>query len=64
MALQGERTKALYQKGKQYLPYGVNSNFRYWGRRTRWSSSTAKVPISGIWTRTVTSTTAWGLVRY
>lgn len=31
MALQGERTRALYQQGKQYIPYGVNSNFRYWG---------------------------------
>ena len=31
MSLQGERTRALYQKGKQYIPYGVNSNFRYWG---------------------------------
>ncbi len=31
MSLQGDRTRALYQKGKQYIPYGVNSNFRYWG---------------------------------
>jgi glutamate-1-semialdehyde 2,1-aminomutase len=24
-------TQALFQKAKQYMPYGVNSNFRYWG---------------------------------
>lgn len=26
-----ERTRALFQKAKQYIPFGVNSNFRYWG---------------------------------
>ncbi len=31
MSLQGEKTKALFQKATQYIPYGVNSNFRYWG---------------------------------
>ncbi len=31
MGLQGEKTKALFQKASQYIPYGVNSNFRYWG---------------------------------
>ena len=25
------RTRALFAKAKQYIPYGVNSNFRYWG---------------------------------
>lgn len=25
------RTRELFQKAKQYIPYGVNSNFRYWG---------------------------------
>ncbi|MGD1997257.1 MAG: guanitoxin biosynthesis PLP-dependent transaminase GntE [Anaerolineae bacterium] len=25
------RTRDLFQKGKQFIPYGVNSNFRYWG---------------------------------
>lgn len=25
------RTRALFTKAKQYIPYGVNSNFRYWG---------------------------------
>jgi glutamate-1-semialdehyde 2,1-aminomutase len=25
------KTRALFQKAKQYIPYGVNSNFRYWG---------------------------------
>ena len=24
-------TQALFKKAKQYMPYGVNSNFRYWG---------------------------------
>ena len=24
-------TRALFAKAKQYIPYGVNSNFRYWG---------------------------------
>lgn len=31
MALQGEKTKALYQRAAKVIPYGVNSNFRYWG---------------------------------
>ena len=25
------RTRELFAKAKQYIPYGVNSNFRYWG---------------------------------
>jgi glutamate-1-semialdehyde 2,1-aminomutase len=25
------KTRALFQKAKRYIPYGVNSNFRYWG---------------------------------
>src|SRR5919108_3357614 len=31
MSLQGEKTRALYQRARQYIPFGVNSNFRYWG---------------------------------
>jgi glutamate-1-semialdehyde 2,1-aminomutase len=31
MGLQGEKTKALYNRAKAVIPYGVNSNFRYWG---------------------------------
>ena len=31
MSLQGEKTKALYQRAERTIPYGVNSNFRYWG---------------------------------
>ncbi len=31
MAIQGKKTHDLFQKAKQYIPYGVNSNFRYWG---------------------------------
>jgi glutamate-1-semialdehyde 2,1-aminomutase len=25
------KTRALFAKAKRYIPYGVNSNFRYWG---------------------------------
>ena len=25
------RERALFNKAKQYIPFGVNSNFRYWG---------------------------------
>jgi len=25
------QTRALFEKAKQFIPYGVNSNFRYWG---------------------------------
>lgn len=28
------QTRALYEKAKQLIPYGVNSNFRYWGEDT------------------------------
>jgi len=31
MSLQGEKTRALYRKASQFIPHGVNSNFRYWG---------------------------------
>jgi glutamate-1-semialdehyde 2,1-aminomutase len=31
MTLQGPQTKALFERAKQTIPYGVNSNFRYWG---------------------------------
>jgi glutamate-1-semialdehyde 2,1-aminomutase len=31
MSLQGEKTRALFEKGKKVIPHGVNSNFRYWG---------------------------------
>jgi glutamate-1-semialdehyde 2,1-aminomutase len=31
MPLQGPKTKALYERAKEAIPYGVNSNFRYWG---------------------------------
>lgn len=31
MILQKTRTHQLFAKAKQYIPYGVNSNFRYWG---------------------------------
>lgn len=28
------KTRALFQKAQQFIPYGVNSNFRYWGEET------------------------------
>jgi len=31
MSIQGKKTKALFEKAKAVMPYGVNSNFRYWG---------------------------------
>lgn len=31
MTMQGPQTKALFERAKQTIPYGVNSNFRYWG---------------------------------
>lgn len=31
MALQGEKTKQLFERASKVIPYGVNSNFRYWG---------------------------------
>lgn len=31
MSHKATKTRALFQKAKQYIPYGVNSNFRYWG---------------------------------
>ncbi|MCS6906944.1 MAG: guanitoxin biosynthesis PLP-dependent transaminase GntE [Anaerolineales bacterium] len=31
MNLQGEQTSHWFQRAAQVLPYGVNSNFRYWG---------------------------------
>jgi glutamate-1-semialdehyde 2,1-aminomutase len=34
MSLQGPKSRALFQKANQYLPRGVNSNFRDWGDDT------------------------------
>jgi len=31
MGIQGKKTSELFQKAKKVMPYGVNSNFRYWG---------------------------------
>ena len=31
MAMQGKKTAEMFRKATQYIPYGVNSNFRYWG---------------------------------
>ena len=31
MSKANARTRALFEKAKRYIPYGVNSNFRYWG---------------------------------
>jgi glutamate-1-semialdehyde 2,1-aminomutase len=34
MSLQGEKTRSMYQRASRLIPYGVNSNFRYWGNDT------------------------------
>ena len=31
MSMQGPKTHELYERATQSIPYGVNSNFRYWG---------------------------------
>lgn len=31
MSFHGKKTQAIFQKAKQYIPHGVNSNFRYLG---------------------------------
>lgn len=31
MSKANSKTRALFEKAKRYIPYGVNSNFRYWG---------------------------------
>ncbi len=31
MSLQGKKTREMYQRARSIIPYGVNSNFRYWG---------------------------------
>jgi glutamate-1-semialdehyde 2,1-aminomutase len=31
MTLQGEKTRKLFSQACEAMPYGVNSNFRYWG---------------------------------
>ncbi|RME87939.1 MAG: aminotransferase class III-fold pyridoxal phosphate-dependent enzyme [Anaerolineae bacterium] len=31
MSLQGEKDRILFDRAKAVIPYGVNSNFRYWG---------------------------------
>ena len=31
MSIQGPKTSALFKKAKAVIPFGVNSNFRYWG---------------------------------
>ena len=31
MTKPNQKTRALFEKAKRFMPYGVNSNFRYWG---------------------------------
>ena len=31
MRINTTKTRQLFNQAKQYIPYGVNSNFRYWG---------------------------------
>jgi len=31
MSLQGKKTEEIFKRAKKVIPYGVNSNFRYWG---------------------------------
>ena len=31
MSLQKPKSRELYQRALKVMPYGVNSNFRYWG---------------------------------
>ena len=31
MPKHGEKSRAFYERAKRVIPYGVNSNFRYWG---------------------------------
>ena len=31
MSMQGQKTSELFDKARAVIPYGVNSNFRYWG---------------------------------
>lgn len=33
MGLQGEQTKSWFQRASQVMPYGISSNFRYWGEQ-------------------------------
>jgi glutamate-1-semialdehyde 2,1-aminomutase len=33
MGLQGEKTRELFEQASKVIPYGVNSNFRYWGEQ-------------------------------
>ena len=32
MTLELTETRAWFEKAQQFIPYGVNSNFRYWGK--------------------------------
>lgn len=34
MALKLDQTRALFERARQVMPYGVSSNFRYWGADT------------------------------
>ena len=63
MALTRTRTQELFQRAKKSFPYGVNSNFRYWGEEetnvfVRGEKCYVLMP-----TRTATSITAWASGR-
>ena len=34
MPLKLDQTRALFERARQVMPYGVSSNFRYWGADT------------------------------
>lgn len=44
MSLQGQKTKAFFQRAQDVFPYGVNSNFRYWGEEDTMIISRAQGP--------------------
>jgi glutamate-1-semialdehyde 2,1-aminomutase len=44
MSLQGQQTQAFYQRAREVFPYGVNSNFRYWGEQDTMVISRAQGP--------------------
>ena len=48
MSIQGKKTNELFKKALAVMPYGVNSNFRYWAMMTHLLSIEVKGHMFGM----------------
>ncbi len=63
MGLQGEKTRKLFERASKVIPFGVNSNFRYWGEQDTLVVTHGEGTYSGMRMESGISITGWVLGR-